>query len=187
MFSVLQIGGRTEGTSTVGERTSTILHDVRIMFLVMTFSLLREALVLGEVSIGVRNTISLIPKEEEIWRGNEGALSQFGFHVESFGDRNYLLRALPVLVAKENIREVFTDLLDTWARKEDSVPWEEKIARSLSCHGAIKAGQQLTKDEMRELISQLEQSKQPRSCPHGRPTIIHMSLLQFEKEFGRRV
>jgi DNA mismatch repair protein MutL len=93
---------------------------------------------------------------------------------------------MPVLIANENIREVLTDLFDTLSRRDDSMPWEEKIAQSLSCHGAIRAGQQLSNEEMRELISQLEQSKQPRSCPHGRPTIIHMSLLQFEKEFGRR-
>ncbi len=132
-------------------------------------------------------TIELSPKEEEIWRGNEGNLARFGFNVESFGDRNYILRAMPVLIANENIREVLTDLLDALSRRDDSVPWEEKIAKSLSCHGAIVAGQQLSNEEMRELISQLEQSKQPRSCPHGRPTVIQMSLLQFEKEFGRRV
>jgi len=131
-------------------------------------------------------TIELSPKEEETWRGNEGILSRFGFYVESFGDRNYLLRAMPMLIANENIREVLTDLFGTLSCRDDSIPWEEKIAQSLSCHGAIRAGQQLSNEEMRELISQLEQSKQPRSCPHGRPTIIHMSLLQFEKEFGRR-
>ncbi len=132
-------------------------------------------------------TIELSPKEDEIWRGNEENLLRFGFHVESFGDRNYILRAMPVLIANENIREVLTDLFDALSRRDDSVPWEEKIAKSLSCHGAIVAGQQLSNEEMRELISQLEQSKQPRSCPHGRPTVIHMSLLQFEKEFGRKV
>ena len=131
-------------------------------------------------------SIELNPKEEEIWRGNEEILSRFGFYVESFGDRNYLLRAMPVLIANENIRDVLTDLFDTLSCRDDSMPWEEKIAQSLSCHGAIRAGQQLSNEEMRELISQLEQSKQPRSCPHGRPTVIHMSLLQFEKEFGRR-
>jgi DNA mismatch repair protein MutL len=131
-------------------------------------------------------TIELSLKEEEIWRGNEGILSRFGFYVESFGGRNYILRAMPVLIANENIREVLTDLFDTLSHRDDSLPWEEKIAQSLACHGAIRAGQQLSNEEMRELISQLEQSKQPRSCPHGRPTIIHMSLFQFEKEFGRR-
>ena len=131
-------------------------------------------------------TIELNPREEEIWRGNEEILLRFGFYVESFGDRNYLLRAMPALIANENIRNVLADLFDILSRRDDSMPWEEKIAQSLSCHGAIRAGQQLSNEEMRELISQLEQSKQPRSCPHGRPTVIHMSLFQFEKEFGRR-
>ncbi|GAI24827.1 unnamed protein product, partial [marine sediment metagenome] len=69
--------------------------------------------------------------------------------------------------------------------KENLAPWEEKIAESLACHSAIKAGQQLSGEEMRELVRQLEQANQPRTCPHGRPTMIHLSSHQLEKEFGR--
>jgi len=76
-------------------------------------------------------------------------------------------------------------LLDQLANKNNPNPWEEKIAESLACHGSIRAGQQLSIEEMRELIKQLEQTKQPRSCPHGRPTMIHFSSHQLEKEFGR--
>ncbi len=132
-------------------------------------------------------TIELTPGEEETWRGNQAILLQFGFAIESFGDRHYLLRAVPALVANENMHEVIADVLDTLTRRGSSTPWEEKIAQSLSCHGAIKAGQQLSSEEMRELINQLEQTKQPRTCPHGRPIMVHMNLLQLEKEFGRRV
>jgi len=132
-------------------------------------------------------TIELSPREEEIWRGNQEILLKFGFTVESFGDRYYMLRAVPALVANENMHEVIAELLDTLSSKGDATPWEEKIAQSLSCHGAIKAGQQLSNEEIRGLINQLEQSKQPRTCPHGRPVIVHMSLFQLEKEFGRKV
>jgi DNA mismatch repair protein MutL len=88
-------------------------------------------------------------------------------------------------VARANIIEIITALLDSLASKESLSPWEEKIAQSLACHGAIRAGQQLSNEEMRELIKQLEQTKQPRACPHGRPTMIHLSAYQLEKEFGR--
>lgn len=61
----------------------------------------------------------------------------------------------------------------------------EKIAISMACHSAVRAGQVLVEDEMREMVRQLEQVAMPHTCPHGRPTMIHLSLGQLEREFGR--
>jgi len=57
--------------------------------------------------------------------------------------------------------------------------------QTIACHSAVRAGQQLSMEEMKELIRQLEQSENPRTCPHGRPTMIHLSSYQLAKEFGR--
>ena len=130
-------------------------------------------------------TIELSPREEETMRASKEVLSEFGFAIEPFGNRSYVIRAIPALMAKANIIEIMSVLLDSLASKENLNPWEEKIAQSLACHGAIRAGQQLSNEEMRELIKQLEQTKQPRTCPHGRSTMIHLSSRQLEKEFGR--
>jgi len=130
-------------------------------------------------------TIEFSPREEETLRANKESLAEFGFAIESFGNRSYLIRAMPALAARVNIIEIVTALLDSLASKESLNPWEEKIAQSLACHGALRAGQQLSNEEMRELIKQLEQTKQPRACPHGRPTMIHLTSHQLEKEFGR--
>jgi DNA mismatch repair protein MutL len=130
-------------------------------------------------------TIEFSPREEETLRASKEFLAEFGFAIEPFGNRSYLIRAIPALVARANVIEIISALLDSLASKESLNPWEEKIAQSLACHGAIKAGQQLSNEEMRELIKQLEQTKQPRACPHGRPTMIHLSAYQLEKEFGR--
>jgi len=130
-------------------------------------------------------TIELSPREEETLRASEEFLAEFGFTIEPFGNRSYVIRAIPALMAKANVIEIISVLLDSLASKENPNPWEEKIAQSLACHGAIRAGQQLSNEEMRELIKQLEQTKQPRACPHGRPTMIHLSSHQLEKEFGR--
>ena len=130
-------------------------------------------------------TIELSPREEETLKAIKEFLTQFGFSIEPFGNRSYVIRAIPALMARANIIEVISGLLDSLASKEGLNPWEEKVAQSLACHGAIRAGQQLSNEEMRELIKQLEQTKQPRSCPHGRPTMIHLSSHQLEKEFGR--
>lgn len=130
-------------------------------------------------------TIELSPREEETLRASKEFLAEFGFTIEPFGNRSYVIRAIPALMARANIIEIISALLDSLASKENPNPWEEKIAQSLACHGSIRAGQQLSNEEMRELIKQLEQTKQPRACPHGRPTMMHLSSHQLEKEFGR--
>jgi DNA mismatch repair protein MutL len=130
-------------------------------------------------------TIEFSPREEETLKAGKEFLNEFGFTIEPFGNRSYLIRAIPALVARANIIEIISALLDSLAGQESLNPWEEKIAQSLACHGAVRAGQQLSNEEIRELIKQLEQTKQPRSCPHGRPTMIHLSAHQLEKEFGR--
>lgn len=130
-------------------------------------------------------TIELSPSEEQTLEANKEILTQFGFTIESFGDRSYLVRAVPASIAQANVVEALGMLLDNLASKDNSAPWEEKITQSLACHGAIRGGQQLSNEEMRELILQLEQTAQPRTCPHGRPTMIHLSSHQLEKEFGR--
>ena len=130
-------------------------------------------------------TIEISPREEETLRASKEFLAEFGFTIEPFGNRSYVIRAIPALMARANIIEIISALLDNLASKQSPNPWEEKIAQSLACHGAIRAGQQLSNEEMRELIKQLEQTRQPRACPHGRPTMIHLSSHQLEKEFGR--
>jgi DNA mismatch repair protein MutL len=130
-------------------------------------------------------TIEFSPREEETMRVNREPLAEFGFGIEPFGNRSYLIRAIPTLAAGANVIEIISALLDSLASRESLILWEEKIAESLACHSAIRAGQQLRSEEMRELIKQLEQTKQPRACPHGRPTMIHLSAHQLEREFRR--
>ena len=129
--------------------------------------------------------MELNPREEEILKTGKESLAEFGFTIEPFGNRSYVVRAIPALMAKSNIIEIVSALIDQLASRDSPTPWEEKIAESLACHGSIRAGQQLSIEEMSELIKQLERTKQPRACPHGRPTMIHFSSHQLEKEFGR--
>ena len=77
---------------------------------------------------------------------------------------------------------LLTELLDSSGQKDD---WTEKVAISMACHGAVRASQALTDIEMRELIRQLEETALPHTCPHGRPTMIHLSSGQLRREFGR--
>ena len=129
--------------------------------------------------------IELTPRQEESLKTRAELLSQFGFSLEPFGERSYLLRAIPAVIKGGDLFEAVTTLLDSLASDEEPLRQEEKLAQSIACHSAVKAGDTLSLEEMRELIKQLEQTTQPRTCPHGRPTMIHLSASQLEKEFGR--
>ncbi len=124
------------------------------------------------------------PKQAEILKSHYEDLAEFGFSIEPFGDRTYLVRAVPVLLYRQDWTAVLKELLDSLS-DGDKTNWTESIAISIACRSAVRAGQALTDDEMRELIRQLEQVALPHTCPHGRPTMIHLSSGQLKKEFGR--
>ena len=130
--------------------------------------------------------IELSPRQEQILKSKAAILSEFGLNLEHFGGNSYLLRAIPSVMSGGNVVEAIRTMLDSLVGDDKLMELEEKIAYSMACHGSIKAGDSLSIEEMRELVKQLEQVDQPRTCPHGRPTMIHLSSRQLEKEFGRR-
>lgn len=128
-------------------------------------------------------SLEITPRQEVSLKKRWSLLESFGFSLESFGDRTYLLRALPAVLNGEEGKQSLLEILD--AQEMPGEQWERKIAISMACHSAVRAGLKMSHDEMRELIAQLEKAEQPRTCPHGRPTMIHLSSGQLEKEFGR--
>lgn len=129
-------------------------------------------------------TLEVNPRQDEVLRSHYAGLTEFGFSLEPFGARTYLVRAVPALLYQKDWSGALTELLDTFP-SGDGGDWEEHIVNSIACHGAVRAGQTLTNDEMRELIRQLEQAESPHTCPHGRPTMICLSSGQLRREFGR--
>ncbi len=130
-------------------------------------------------------TVELTVRQQELLEIQAEALSEYGFGIEHFGERTYLVRSMPAVLRGQNVAQSLVEVLDFLAEGEKG-DRREDIAASLACHGAVRAGQALSHEEMRDLIRQLEQASQPRTCPHGRPTMIHLSSLQLEKGFGRR-
>ena len=129
-------------------------------------------------------TFEVNPKQEEVLKSHYENLAEFGFTIEPFGDRTHLVRAVPVLLYNQDWVGMLRELLDSLSG-EDKDDWGEKVAISIACHSAVRAGQALTNDEMRQLIRQLEQVATPHTCPHGRPTMVRLSSGQLKKEFGR--
>jgi len=113
-------------------------------------------------------------------------LNHLGFDIEPFGGDTYLVRAVPAMLAKSDIGQAIVEIVDGLTEGGAVGAGEERALISLVCHSAVRAGQTLSREEMRDLIRQLEGTAMPRTCPHGRPTMIHLSAEQLAREFGRR-
>jgi DNA mismatch repair protein MutL len=131
-------------------------------------------------------TVELDPRRLEILKSETDLIAGLGLDVEPFGGRVCIIRGVPTVLADADPAAALVDVLDELSSGADFESWEERAAYSIACHGAIRAGKSLSHQEMMELTRQLEQCLQPHSCPHGRPTIIHLSASHLEQEFGRR-
>jgi len=131
--------------------------------------------------------LELDARLQELVDGRLELLASMGFALEQFGATAYLLRGVPgVMGGGGDPRQGFVDVLDLMADGGGFESWEERAAYSVACHSAIRAGKVLTMQEMAELARLLEACEQPHTCPHGRPTMVHMSASHLEREFGRR-
>lgn len=115
-------------------------------------------------------------------------LAGIGLMLEPFGGTTFLLRSVPAVVTHENPQSVVNDLIAEIDAGDAPMEASEEARLILRVckRAAIKAGQTLTMTEMQELIRQLEACNSPRTCPHGRPTMIHLSADQLAREFGRK-
>lgn len=116
-------------------------------------------------------------------------LGDYGFGLEPFGDRAWLVRALPASLAARASPDpaaALSDLLDAVAVEQVVMEREDALAATVACHGSVRAGATLAQEEMDALLRQLQTTENPHNCPHGRPTVIHFSEYQLEREFGRR-
>ncbi|MFC1974130.1 DNA mismatch repair endonuclease MutL [Chloroflexota bacterium] len=129
--------------------------------------------------------VELTVSQQELLQSHIEDLSEYGFAIDPFGGRTYLIRSMPALLKEQDATQSLIAILDSLDGVETS-DWRDKIAISLACHSAALAGQLLNPEEIRELVRQLEQTSQPHTCPHGRPTMIHFSSSQIEKSFGRK-
>jgi DNA mismatch repair protein MutL len=132
--------------------------------------------------------VHLHPASAKLLEDQLPVLQHFGFHVEPFGQNSYQVRAMPTLFAKSDPAAALHALVEDF--EEDETPLQDeleaKIAGRVCKRLAVKAGQVLTPDEQRGLLNDLETCTSPRTCPHGRPTMIHLSVDTLERQFGRK-
>ena len=132
-------------------------------------------------------TVDLSPAQAAVLEAEAETLAQIGFNIEFFGGSTYRLRAVPEILLKSDPTSALADILTELA--EGAVPLsrqsDERLAVTVCKRAAVKAGQTLSMQEMQDLIHSLERCAAPRTCPHGRPTMIHLSAAQLAREFGR--
>jgi DNA mismatch repair protein MutL len=133
-------------------------------------------------------TIELSAAESMMLEGQVEILRRLGFDVEAFGSTAYRVRAVPPLLAHLPaalaLRVVIEDFEEDEAPLANAV--EARVAARVCKQAAVKAGQVLSLAEQEQLVRDLESCVVPRSCPHGRPTMIHLSVDTLERQFGRR-
>ncbi len=115
-------------------------------------------------------------------------LDDLGFRVESFGAHTFLVRSIPTLLAGADPASALRVLVEDF--EEDESPLQNEVEARLIARvckrAAVKAGQSLSPQEQGALLNDLQACASPRTCPHGRPTMIHLSMDLLERQFGRK-
>ena len=133
-------------------------------------------------------TIELPVRDANFLRDQLAALTRLGVGLSEFGERTFLLDALPPFVKTADARRFVLDLVDELkaAGREVNLArlGEHTIAKTV-CRHAVKANDPLGGAELENLIEDLRHCAMPYTCPHGRPTLIEMNYRELERKFGR--
>lgn len=133
--------------------------------------------------------MTLDAKESEMLEKYRPQIEQFGYDVEHFGGKEYMISAIPDNLFNIDMKDLFIEMLDDFSNmtgRQTPDIITEKVA-SMSCKAAVNGNDKLTFPEINELIDELLSLDNPYNCPHGRPTIISMSKYEIEKKFKRIV
>ena len=129
--------------------------------------------------------IEVTAVEKSIISENQEIFSEFGFDIDQFSDNEMLLRAVPAFDFREDVKNILQKLLEDLKNENEIKDLRENIIISMSCKGAVKAGQKLDMGEMRNMVRRLHEVGKY-TCPHGRPIIVKLTKNDLDKMFGRK-
>jgi DNA mismatch repair protein MutL len=117
-------------------------------------------------------------------------LKELGLEIEPFGGNTFVIKAVPVLLAEREVKPLIIEIVEKIVEigaapgLADAL---DKCRMLMACHGAIRANQALTENQIKGLLNQLDDCQNPSHCPHGRPTWLRWELRTLEKSFKRIV
>ncbi len=132
--------------------------------------------------------LELSPAQQAVFTEISEELQHNGFEAEPFGARSVAIKIAPAGVEASAIEHLLHEVLDQFAREEQSLNLEKiraRIAASIACHAAIKVNMPLEQNKMEWLLSELAKTDHPMSCPHGRPVVLRYSVKDIQKAFKR--
>ena len=145
---------------------------------------------------GVARQLLLLPEvveleEPEVARlaARSGELAELGLVLEPFGPGAMVVREVPALLGDCDVKGLVRDLADDLAELDQALTLKDRlegVCSTMACHGSVRAGRQLTGEEMNALLRQMEATPHSGQCNHGRPTYVELKLADIERLFGRR-
>ncbi|MGP8320206.1 MAG: DNA mismatch repair endonuclease MutL [Methanosarcinaceae archaeon] len=133
-------------------------------------------------------TIELNAKEKILLEEYIPYFEEFGFAISEFGTNTYVITAVPSIFGKledpDTLHDIISDILST-GRIRDETGIYDHVSKSMACRGAIKAGASCSFEQMESLVVQLMLTENPKTCPHGRPTMVSFTRRELDKLFGR--
>ncbi|MGD0812688.1 MAG: DNA mismatch repair endonuclease MutL [Verrucomicrobiota bacterium] len=133
-------------------------------------------------------TIELSARDAQFLREQLPTLTRLGVGLSEFGERTFLLDALPPFVKASQPRRFILELADELkaaGQEVNALRLGEAVVAKTVCRHAVKANDPLAGPELENLIEDLRHCVMPYTCPHGRPTLIEMNFRELEKKFGR--
>ena len=159
-----------------------IIHE-RILYEELKDKFYRRKLESQQLLIPQKIEVTAV--EKSIISENQEIFNEFGFDIDQFSDNEILLRAVPAFDFREDVKNVLQKLLEDLKNENEIKDLRENIIISMSCKGAVKAGQRLDMGEMRNMVRRLHEVGKY-TCPHGRPIIVKLKKNDLDKMFGRK-
>ena len=172
----------------VGKNDDLEIYDQHIIHERILYEELKDKFYnrrLGSQQLLIPQKIEVTAVEKSIISENQEIFSEFGFDIDQFSDNEMLLRAVPAFDFREDVKNVLQKLLEDLKNENEIKDLRENIIISMSCKGAVKAGQKLDMGEMRNMVRRLHEVGKY-TCPHGRPIIVKLTKNDLDKMFGRK-
>ena len=190
-FGYVKIIGQFNNTYIIAEcNNELILIDQHAAHEKYMFEKYKKSIETFEVISQVLLTpivIELSFDEAPYYEENKDVFKKAGFNIEDFGNNTISIREVPMFLGKPDVKSLFYDILENLKNMGNGSTVEVKYNKiaSLACKAAVKANNKLSQIEMEKLIDDLRYMDDPFTCPHGRPTMIKMTLNEIEKKFKR--
>jgi DNA mismatch repair protein MutL len=163
-------------------------HAAHERVLYEAYSLQRAATQIVSQALLEPVAVAVPPDAAALLESQMETLQRLGFSLEPFGGNTFLIRSLPTVLGNVDPARAVRVVVEDFEEDETvlAAEVEAKLIARVCKRAAVRAGQVLALTEQAELVRQLEKCVSPRTCPHGRPTMIHLSVETLEKQFGRK-